>query len=744
MSSNNNQIFLKAATVIYYEYKTNNAIVIHNGTKIAFTYLYEDKKLVYGDAVYGKFKKNKEPFILIKGEYFEGYSPVKEPLVILGRDIKTVKKVLLEAARVYNLDRIINATASYQRISDAAKIAKEEVDDYMDQYSDYWYRNKNKPPPSMLPTPELNDRVFKGLIRWWVYARLLRQLKMFDIDKKMINSEGRSLVSITHDFMENPFKIISLPFNEAKQKFELLFKTPTKKQAAAGLIARSILQKLQNESGLYLEMKPSFQPYLEDLKRDYGVVVTTVGTNGALGLFLPYPNQAETEVAKYIRYCNSYNGNNNIEKVANIKFKNDKLNPEQRMAVKGALISKVSIISGRAGTGKTTIIKELMHQIENELNSSVIVTSFTGKAVTRLKQMTGEPEIYTMDRLIRLAGKGPESDIGPFEYLIIDEVSMVCTELFYRFVSKVCGNKPLNITLVGDINQLPPVVTSNSWGSFFLEISNGNIAIHKLIKNHRSDVVGPNGIVLNSDALVQAANASIKTFKFVQYNNFTIIPGDINAVIRMSTRLIDRKEWNISFEKSTLKIICPYNKLTFHINDRLKNLILKGKQHIIDSHKMQWCKGGLVMLTKNYHPLGVMNGDEGIITDINSYLRKITVTFFNGKIVQFDCDNPKEYRGDFTTDSEVKKNNIVNSEHLIYSYAITVHKSQGSEWEYVIYHLPAYNDKNKFVNFNLTYTAITRPRKTLWIVGDEVQLNASATIKMPPRAENLRFRIGSD
>jgi len=751
-----NIILLKAATVIYYEYKSKNAIVIFNNTKIVCNYDYENKKLVYGDAIYGKFKPcpgEGGNFITIKGNSYEYYSPVQEPLIILGRDTKTIKKVFEEAIRVYNLDRYTNLNSSYAVILAAAKIAKENIDDYMDKYSDHWYRYKNKPNISILPTPEMDDKIWAQLVKWWVYSRLLRQLSLFDIDKKMISVENRSLINITHDFINNPFKIISLPLDVAESKFNFLFKTPTKNQKAAGMIARIILQKLNIESSLYLDMRPSFEPYLEDLNKDYGVVMSKIGGSDSIdrGLYLPYPNLVETTVAKYLNYCLNYKENKeNIDKIINIKFNNELLNPEQKAAIKGSLSSKVSLISGGAGTGKTTVINELIYQIEKELNGTCLVTSFTGKAVTRLKQVTGEKEIFTMDRLIRLAGKGPESDIPPFEYLIIDEVSMVCTELFYRFINKVCNDKPINITLVGDINQLPPVTTEDSWGNFFMELSNvKNLPTYQLIKNHRSDVIGANGIIENSEKLVQHITQkreptnfnSENTFKFTQYNNFAIIPGDINTVLAATVKLTNSDKHNISFEKSTIKIICPYNSLTSHINERIRNILLKNNQHIIDSYKIQWYKGGLVMLTKNYHPLGVMNGDEGIITEIDSYLRKITVTFFNGKVIQFDCDNPKEYVGDFTNDSETKPDRVINSKYLIYSYAITVHKSQGSEWEYVIYHLPSYTDDKKFVNFNLTYTAITRPRKALWIIGDEEQLNFSAKIKLDNKPENLRYLI---
>ena len=568
------------------------------------------------------------------------------------------------------------------------------------------------------------------------------------------------------NFLKNPFTVINLPFEKAISSFNLIRKQPKVSQIQCGYISRQLLTYLNDYYSLYKPINriklltfeggalsgeeipddPSkTEAYVEELYKDYTII------KEGEGLYLPYPFKVEITVANYIISCLEQPIDvSKSQAVINMEYNTetvedgDKLHIDQKNAIKGSLKHQISIINGAAGTGKTTIIKELVYQIEKRLNSTCLVTSFTGKAVARLKEVMGDGEdgggidIFTMDRLIKMG-------ISGFEYLIIDESSMVSTELFYRFITRVCSLTPVNITLVGDVNQLPPI----NWGSFFTELSKGNkIPTYTLSKNFRSDVVGDNGIVDNSYGLVDFVTVKHKKsfkvpdYEYKTYNNYNLIPGGEREVMELVHCLLEFKELEDSFEKGLLKVICPYNKPTDSLNRYIKKIRLNGKFWAQDTLGKRWHVGGLVMLKKNFFTHKVMNGDEGIIKYVSQKEGYIVVEFFNGKRVKISLDSKVKIDKIKLSDKPSDEIEVINVYYLKYSYAITVHNSQGSEWENVILYLPPqYQNKNEFVDFNLLYTAMTRPRRRFFFVGDPNKFKRFSVIKGKIRYENLSARI---
>lgn len=721
-------LVINGGTVKLWREDIKVAIVIHAEEEVALSYDF-NHNLVRGDCIFGSFERIKDRYM---DDTIQWYHPVKEPLIFLGRDSSTIKNCFKITFKYVNISGGTYLTV-YKEVETAALSCKLRIDDYLDQFTDIWYRTKEYPD---LTSPEINTFHFKVLINWWLTNRLFRQLELLKVNKDVVKEERRSMIKMVHELMENPLRIINLPLSEGRKIFSLIMKKPNKEQLIGGMLARKVLDHLKDLGCIYYPMIDSIKPYLEHLKINYNITLD----NG--GLYLQYPLKVETEVANYINRCfNTGIRPEYANAIVNMEYKSDNLTLEQKTAIKGSLLKPVSIVTGGAGVGKTTIIKELVHQIKNRLNCSCIVTSFTGKAVARIKDILGDEDeskdVFTMDRLIRMP-----SGISP-DYLIIDETSMVSTELFYRFIIKLFSHTT-NITLVGDINQLSPITSSRSWGNFFVELSKGNkIPIYRLKQNHRSDVVGVNGIIINSEALVahhQKPNQD--TFQFSKFSNFAILPGNIQHVMKLVS-LLTEKIGEI-FKTRKLKIICPYNKPVSIINNKIRDLLLGHTLGgIQDIFKNKWFVGGLVMITHNFHEHGIMNGDEGIIVSINSYKRILTVNFFNGVTIDISTNitRAQNVTNFFKDENSKKSKQEITTKNLTYSYAITVHKSQGSEYQYVIAFMPPYEDKRKFIDFNLIYTMITRARKTIWIVGNKEQLDEAASIKSKIRLEQLNMRI---
>ncbi len=651
----------------------------------------------------------------------------KEPIAIAGSDPLTIKrwiKVVLKGKS--NL--II-----YRGLNEKAKEYTLDVSDYLDKLSDCYVRKVE----SEVEEPDfLTKSQIKVMCHSWFNDVLVRRLNLLGISQQEIKAETCSLIKIYRKVLRNPYSVVSVSLEKCKVLFKVLRKKPSDVQKVCANVARKVRQLLSDptywnytpvemiKNGLkkLINIDDFEGVYLKHLREEYDINVN----NG--GLYLDYPLTVEKKVAKYINKCKKLNPILDINE-NKVTFSRDDLNTEQIKAIHTALSKPVSIITGGAGTGKTTIVKEIIQNLDYH-DIPYMMTSFTGKAVARLKEVTQQQNISTMDRNIRAK---PEY----FKYLIIDEMSMISSELFYRFILKYPG--ACRLLFVGDINQLPPL----SWGSLFGQLfKSGKILTCELKKNHRSDVIGNNGIVVNSERMVKYQKREIDDFEFTKHTNFAIIPGDQNTVMSF-VRHFKQKIGAKVFETGDLKVITPYNKSAAYLNTNIRKLFVGNKTFSIKSNIGKWWyQGSVVMMTKNHHALGVMNGDEGIIKYIDVMNRKMDVEFFNGQMVLFDVDIRRESVSDVMLGSNKK----VDTGSLIDSYAITIHKSQGSEWESVILYIPKVDlikapKLKQFFNFNLIYTAITRARKTVLVVGDEKSLNLFAGVRIKDRKDNLHKRL---
>lgn len=357
------------------------------------------------------------------------------------------------------------------------------------------------------------------------------------------------------------------------------------------------------------------------------------------------------------------------------------ISPEQLEALRLCLREPLAIVEGYAGTGKTTIIAELVRRLPE-----AVVVSFTGKAVSRLKKVT-EGCCLTIHKLLF-------SEYIPSE-IIIDEASMVSLPLFVSLVSRY----PLRrLILIGDPCQLPPI----EYGRVFEKlVASGLFPMARLSKVFRTQ---EDHILVNSLNLREG-----NLDRLEEGDNFRLLPGGVKEVLGLVEKLRPHE----------VTIISPYKNPLKELNRGCQEIYHKGKRSYPDLYGNRYYLGDRLMCRENDYEKEVFNGEEGIVTSINS--KSMRVIFSSGI---------KEYNLQEEDDME----------KVMHSYAISVHKSQGSEYNNVVFFL---EDRihGSFINKRMVYTALTRAKEKMFLVGNEADIYHGCHKDLPPSYDNIISRL---
>ena len=395
------------------------------------------------------------------------------------------------------------------------------------------------------------------------------------------------------------------------------------------------------------------------------------------------------------------------------------LDEMQKKAVQEAAGHGLLILTGGPGTGKTTTINAIIRYFEGE-GAEVRLAAPTGRAAKRMTEATGY-EAQTIHRLLELSGM-PEDDRegqpihfernaeNPLEtdVIIIDEMSMVDIHLIHSLLMAVTAGTRL--ILVGDENQLPSVGPGNVLRDI---IRSGQFPVVELKKIFRqaseSDIV-VNAHKINKGEQVEINNKSRDFFFLKRY--------DADIIIRVVIALIQEKlPKYVEAKPFEIQVLTPMRKGLLGV-ERL-NQILQRYLNPPDASKKEkeigqglFREGDKVMQVRNNYQLeweirgrygipiekgvGVFNGDTGIIKTINEFAETAEVEFEDGRWAEYSFKQLDE---------------------LELAYAVTIHKSQGSEYPAVI--IPLLSGPRMLMNRNLLYTAVTRARKCVTVVGSE-------------------------
>ena len=413
------------------------------------------------------------------------------------------------------------------------------------------------------------------------------------------------------------------------------------------------------------------------------------------------------------------------------------LEEKQAMAVKEAVTNGLLVITGGPGTGKTTTINTIIKYFESE-GMDILLAAPTGRAAKRMSEMTGY-EAKTIHRMLELSG-GMEDRAGfernennPLEtdVIIIDEMSMVDINLMHSLLKAIVPGTRL--ILVGDVNQLPSVGA----GSVLKDIIDSKcFHVVKLTKIFRqasqSDIV-VNAHKINLGEEVILDNKSMDFFFLKRYDADVIISVLIQLIQQKLPKFVNATPYDIQVLTPMRKGLVGVERLNRILQQYLNPPDQTKKEHEYGDGLFR--EGDKVMQTKNNYQiewevqskygfaiekgLGIFNGDMGIVRKINDYTETMTVEFDEGRMVEYPFKMLEE---------------------LELAYAITIHKSQGSEYPAVV--IPLLNGPKMLMNRNLLYTAVTRARKCVTLVGNENTFyEMAANVTEQKRYSGLKDRL---
>lgn len=405
---------------------------------------------------------------------------------------------------------------------------------------------------------------------------------------------------------------------------------------------------------------------------------------------------------------------------------------EQREAIKYALTGGVTVITGGPGTGKTTIIKAIL-DICDILKFSCVLAAPTGRAAKRMFESSGK-EAKTIHRLLEASigengghhfSRDEENPINK-KVIIIDEMSMVDTNLMCALLKAVKMGSYL--ILIGDPDQLPPVGPGNCLNDIIISERFNVVKLNRIFRQAEESLIVMNAHAINRGEMPRL-NSRDSDFFFVEKSK----SDDVKELILsfVSERLPKRYEADPLEEIQVISCTRKGSLGTYELNlafqDKLNPKSPKKAERKYGS--VVFREGDKVMQIKNDYDLlwtrgsedgsGIFNGDIGRITDIDNESEIMTIDF-EGRITEYDFSQLDE---------------------LEHAYAVTAHKSQGSEYRIVV--IPAFDAPFPLMTRNLLYTAVTRAKDMVVIVGNSRSIATMVgNNRIPVRHTALKLLLG--
>ena len=411
----------------------------------------------------------------------------------------------------------------------------------------------------------------------------------------------------------------------------------------------------------------------------------------------------------------------------------------QKEAILAAFSEGIEIITGGPGTGKTTIIKCIIDIYEKN-GMKVLLGAPTGRAAKRMSESTGR-EAKTIHRLLDMGVSSDEDDKSLFgkgesepleaDVIIIDEASMIDVLLMHNLLKAIkLGTR---LIIVGDVDQLPSVGPGNVLKDLINSSLIKVVRLKEIFRQGAESLITVNAHRINSGEMPYL-NKKGNDFYFIKEN-------DTDSIMTTIIDLINRRlpKFNVDWDKlRDIQVLTPMRKGTLgvlNMNERIQEVLNPPKSHKKEKKvkEMVFREGDKVMQTKNNYSLkwtriagegedkgvGVFNGDMGFIESIDEEEKIITVIFDDERRVKYD---------------------YVYLDELELAYAITIHKSQGSEFKVII--IPAFMGSPFLMNRNLLYTGITRAKKLVVVVGMPKALKYMVSnTKSMDRYSSLKYRI---
>ena len=458
---------------------------------------------------------------------------------------------------------------------------------------------------------------------------------------------------------------------------------------------------------------------------------------GITVIYLPQLYEAETECARRLQafaashFPEPYGLDAKVRGVARecgISY-----SPEQEQAIRKAATSGLLLVTGGPGTGKTTILNGIL-ELLGQMQLKCLLAAPTGRAAKRLTEVTGE-DASTIHRLLE-AGIDPETGKMCFvrdednplkaDVVIVDEMSMVDVQLLYSLLKAIPGNK--RVILVGDPDQLPPVGPGFPFSDMLRSGQLPTVRLTEIFRQAQQSLIVMNAHRVNHGELPEL-RVTDNDFFFLRRTSEETVAQTIRDLC--TTRLPQK----MGIPSDQIQVLSPTRK--GGVGTGALNRMLQASLNPASADKKEkafgdfiFREGDRVMQIRNNYDImwkktdgtsvgtGIFNGDVGVITSIEPAAETLTIVF---------DDREAEY--DFTQLNELEP-----------AWAMTVHKSQGSEYRAVV--LAAWNGSPYLLSRSILYTAITRARELLIIVGrEETVAVMTQNAKRNRRYSGLKLRL---
>ena len=361
----------------------------------------------------------------------------------------------------------------------------------------------------------------------------------------------------------------------------------------------------------------------------------------------------------------------------------------QQAAINQAMESKIMVLTGGPGTGKTTTTQGIIEAFKAR-GKQILLAAPTGRAAKRMTEATGM-EAKTIHRLLEYnpmdGYKRNDENTLEGDVLIVDECSMIDIMLFYNLMKAIPAN--MRLILVGDIDQLPSVGAGNVLRDIIDSRQIPVVRLTRIFRQAQSSRIVMNAHAINAGHFPNISNGKQTDFFFIKAEDADSIPGLIVSLVR------DRLSRAYGYNPKEIQVLTPMqrgNTGAGNMNIELQSA-LNPNGDALTRGGYTFRRGDNVMQIRNNYDKNVFNGDIGYITAVDTNERTLSVVY-DGRVVEYD---------------------VTELDEITLAYAITIHKSQGSEFPIVV--MPVTMKHYVMLQRNLIYTGITRAKKICVLVG---------------------------
>lgn len=570
-------------------------------------------------------------------------------------------------------------------------------------------------PERLKEIPRLGQKKIDELVESWKEQKYMFDimvfLKSFDISTlyavKIYKLYGNEAINI---LKQNPYQLITdidgIGFVKADNiAIKMGFDMASEKRREAGITytlyqfaeegnTYATKSFLSSEVANLLSLAPSLIDESIDIMAEIKQLIVENDK-----YFLPYFYYAEKYIAdKLYSLLKSFKNKDiiddtqikDIENLLKIEY-----NEEQKNAIRTALTSNIMVLTGGPGTGKTTVTKGIITALRL-LNKEILLAAPTGKAADRMSDATGM-EAQTIHRLL---GYNPikgflHNEDFPLmgDVLILDESSMINVQLMYILLKAVPIE--MKLILIGDVDQLPCIGAGNILSDLIKSEMIPIVKLDKIFRQAASSKIITTAHAINHGEIPTINNETTSDLFFMTNNDDESIAQTITDLVK--NRLPNKYKIN----PLDIQILTPMKKGTLgtkNLNDILQNVLNQNGGNEIKFGDTIFREHDKVMQIKNNYDKGVFNGDSGFIEKIDNILKTLTVSF-RKQIIEYD---------------------FAELDELMLAYAVTVHKSQGSEFPIVV--MPLTKAHYVMMKRNLIYTGITRAKSLCVLIGQKQTL----------------------